>query len=465
MGLIISRIKGKHSSKDKLERIDQQIRDLENHKFTAIRRQKNFVGLLLVVSGLIYVIVAFVYYYHYLPKSPTWSQKFISASPLLVLPLVVYLLKRCLQDYYIWMIDVKEEKLRTLRQEKKKILENVMETETYKVAKELLEKYSPSTLKESKPSSAPNSPSNPPVTMSTAQSSRVRYRGSMPPMPMPMFNPIVQQRVSLNTTQSPGSPGASQFSPPNAIMPSPQMAQAMRPIINPMPRLTRPIVNPDRGTVEKLVDYIVGDGPNNRYALICSSCSGHNGMALKEEFEYISFRCCYCASFNPARKAKPLRTNSESNFQRNRNLSPLVDEPESDNDGREEQRNTSLQITEMNESSDRQSSESSQDAVNKSKDSNDDTLKLSKSSDESGGSSSPAKGEESKETKQSDDMEIHRPSESDPDCTKPDSLLTDFEEIDAKQADDKEENKLPSDIEFIDDITLADSQEGIKNET
>ena len=31
----------------------------------------------------------------------------------------------------------------------------------------------------------------------------------------------------------------------------------------------------------------MGDGPNNRYALICSQCHSHNGMALKEEFEYI----------------------------------------------------------------------------------------------------------------------------------------------------------------------------------
>lgn len=29
-------------------------------------------------------------------------------------------------------------------------------------------------------------------------------------------------------------------------------------------------------------------------------------MALKEEFEYLSFRCCYCSHFNSARKKKPL---------------------------------------------------------------------------------------------------------------------------------------------------------------
>ena len=29
-------------------------------------------------------------------------------------------------------------------------------------------------------------------------------------------------------------------------------------------------------------------------------------MALKEEFDYLSFRCCYCSAFNPARKKRPI---------------------------------------------------------------------------------------------------------------------------------------------------------------
>ena len=53
------------------------------------------------------------------------------------------------------------------------------------------------------------------------------------------------------------------------------------------PQLPRPIPPRDRGTMDKLLEYLVGDGPENRYALICAVCSSHNGMALKEEFEYI----------------------------------------------------------------------------------------------------------------------------------------------------------------------------------
>ena len=49
----------------------------------------------------------------------------------------------------------------------------------------------------------------------------------------------------------------------------------------------RPILKPDRTVMDKLVDYILGDGPHNRFALICSECKSHNGMALQEEFEFI----------------------------------------------------------------------------------------------------------------------------------------------------------------------------------
>ena len=56
----------------------------------------------------------------------------------------------------------------------------------------------------------------------------------------------------------------------------------------------------------QMVEYLVGDGPNNRYALICSKCHSHNGMALRDEFEYLNFRCAYCYHLNPAKKKKPM---------------------------------------------------------------------------------------------------------------------------------------------------------------
>ncbi|XP_010138097.1 PREDICTED: protein lunapark [Buceros rhinoceros silvestris] len=73
----------------------------------------------------------------------------------------------------------------------------------------------------------------------------------------------------------------------------------------PGPPLARPILPRERGVVDRVIEYLVGDGPQNRYALICQQCFSHNGMALKEEFEYVAFRCAYCFFLNPARKTRP----------------------------------------------------------------------------------------------------------------------------------------------------------------
>lgn len=59
----------------------------------------------------------------------------------------------------------------------------------------------------------------------------------------------------------------------------------------PGPPLPRPVLPRERTYLDRVVEYVVGDGPSNRFALICSSCDSHNGMALKEEFEYL---CKFC---------------------------------------------------------------------------------------------------------------------------------------------------------------------------
>jgi len=55
----------------------------------------------------------------------------------------------------------------------------------------------------------------------------------------------------------------------------------------PGPPLPRQVIPRDRSVVDKMFEMLVGDGPQNRYALICSQCKSHNGMALPEEFEYL----------------------------------------------------------------------------------------------------------------------------------------------------------------------------------
>lgn len=55
----------------------------------------------------------------------------------------------------------------------------------------------------------------------------------------------------------------------------------------PGPPMPRPIVPRERSMSEKLIEFLIADGPQNRYALICKQCMSHNGMALREEFEFL----------------------------------------------------------------------------------------------------------------------------------------------------------------------------------
>ena len=49
-----------------------------------------------------------------------------------------------------------------------------------------------------------------------------------------------------------------------------------------------------------MVDWVVGSKPEQMYALICKNCKNHNGLAIKEEFEYMEWRCAYCHNLNMA---------------------------------------------------------------------------------------------------------------------------------------------------------------------
>ena len=51
--------------------------------------------------------------------------------------------------------------------------------------------------------------------------------------------------------------------------------------------MPRPVLPRERGYLDRFVEYLVGDGPANRFALVCRQCESHNGMALKDEFPYL----------------------------------------------------------------------------------------------------------------------------------------------------------------------------------
>ncbi|XP_033956572.1 LOW QUALITY PROTEIN: endoplasmic reticulum junction formation protein lunapark-B-like [Pseudochaenichthys georgianus] len=309
MGALISRWRTKPTTVEQLENHEKEIKELEEFRAKNQRLQKLWVGQLILYSSVFYLLTSLVVYCLYLPEQ--WFQRIVMAVPFFIYPVLVWFIRRLLVFLFSKRTERNNDKLEELKASKKKILEEVMETETYKNAKLILERFDPEAKRKAELESTPVRPQ-----MTPRPGQEIRQRGvpmrlmgtpiamAMTPQPGarlqmgPGGTPVAPggppERSALSASVLQGSPSRTPYSPIPGV--------GMHP---PGPPLARPILPKDRGAVDRVIEYLVGDGPQNRYALICQQCFSHNGMALREEFEYLAFRCAYCYFLNPARKTRP----------------------------------------------------------------------------------------------------------------------------------------------------------------
>lgn len=297
-----------------LEGIDKDIQTLEEFSEKYQRQLKIWLGRLLLYSALLYLITCVVVYSWYLPEP--FMGRLIVSLPFLLFPVLVWLLRKLLIIIFSRRTEKNNEKLETLKAEKRKILEEVMETETYKNAKMILERFDPDSKKKMELESTPVGT---PMTPKLGQELRQRNIAAKTP---PVLNPVSSATARPPLVAGPSFPGRSSHSapggPPERNLSAGAAQQSlMRKTVTPGtpvpgvgmhppgPPLARPVLPRERGALDRVIEYLVGDGPQNRFALICQQCLSHNGMALKEEFEYVAFRCAYCYFLNPARKTRP----------------------------------------------------------------------------------------------------------------------------------------------------------------
>nr|XP_029524793.1 endoplasmic reticulum junction formation protein lunapark isoform X3 [Oncorhynchus nerka] len=307
MGAVVSRWKAKPTTVELLEGIDKDIKDLEEFRAKNQRLEKLWVGRLLLYSSVLYLITCISVYFCYLPEQ--WTGRIVMTLPLFLFPILVWFMRKLLLFLFSKRTERNNDKLEDLKVEKRKILEEVMENETYKNAKLILERFDPEANKKVEMEFTPIRPGQ--MTPRPGQELRQRNIALRPP---------VMGAGTTPTGPLPRSaPGGPPGGPPDRGLSATVAQQTMmrRPPMTPCtpipgmgmhppgPPLARPVLPRDRGAVDRVIEYLVGDGPQNRYALICQQCFSHNGMALKEEFEYIAFRCAYCYVLNHARKTRP----------------------------------------------------------------------------------------------------------------------------------------------------------------
>uniref|UniRef100_A0A673CWU8 Endoplasmic reticulum junction formation protein lunapark n=1 Tax=Sphaeramia orbicularis TaxID=375764 RepID=A0A673CWU8_9TELE len=316
MGAMISRWRTKPTTVEQLENLDKEIKELEEFRTKNQRLQKLWVGRLLFYSSILYLLTSLIVYCLYLPEQ--WLQRFIMALPFFLYPILVWFIRKLLIYLFSKRTERNSDKLEDLKASKRKILEEVMETETYKNAKLILERFDPESKKKTELESTPVRPLTP------RPGQDIRQRG-VPLRPMPMGTPVPMPMTPPPGARPPPGSGATPMAPGGPPERSALSASVHRTPTSPIPGvgmhppgppLARPILPKDRGAMDRVIEYLVGDGPQNRYALICQQCFSHNGMALKEEFEYLAFRCAYCYFMNPARKTRPQAPRLQSSAMR-----------------------------------------------------------------------------------------------------------------------------------------------------
>uniref|UniRef100_A0A182Q1I5 Endoplasmic reticulum junction formation protein lunapark n=1 Tax=Anopheles farauti TaxID=69004 RepID=A0A182Q1I5_9DIPT len=305
MGIILSRFRKEKTTFEKLEGLEEKIKSLEEYTISTQERRKRFVGRFLVTSIALYVIGSLIFYFVFFP--PTWNERIVYSVPLLICPILIFILKRVLAWHYERKLRLNANKLKDLRTEKKKILENVMEKETYKVAVEILDKFGDKSHRiQTQAFNASLTPMRAPKPIPGQQ------RLQVPNVPQRQISPGPQGSVRSVSPMTPqmrtGGPSHTPQTAPGLLIRNPQQGAMYASRNNLVYRRTPfPIINHNqKGMLEKMVDYLVGDGPANRFAMICSQCCMHNGMVLKEEYEYTAFRCAFCSALNPAKKQRPV---------------------------------------------------------------------------------------------------------------------------------------------------------------
>jgi len=333
---VLTGFRKKKTTIETLEHLEKEIKECEKFKQKSEYNEKKYIGALLLYSIVFYVIGAVFYYIYLMPKN--LGDRVKTLIPFFIMPLLIFLLRKFLKWFYIKRQTTYENKLNYLKEEKKCILEEVKEKETYKKAREILERFSLNGDVQITPPTTPagNTSMFPNSTPALNNTKRMQINETAMLNSSNMINAnntlihrnvkqLQQQNQSYNTSKASNSAvnnldqtksqtnqlnsstvsNVSNIQSSGSVITGNNNQQAPTTNISQARTLLpRPIIAPNRTIFDKLLDFLIGEGPNNRYALICKSCHFHNGMALKEEFEYVAFRCAYCLFYNESRKNK-----------------------------------------------------------------------------------------------------------------------------------------------------------------
>jgi len=122
MGLVSSVFsrfrKTKITTKEKLEKIDEDIESIQTLLKRTREKQRSSVVFLLGISISLYLLCAIVFYLFYMPKH--WMDRLFFLVPFLMFPVIVVGLKKALHYIFVTRITKNSQQLEDLKKEKQK---------------------------------------------------------------------------------------------------------------------------------------------------------------------------------------------------------------------------------------------------------------------------------------------------------------------------------------------------------
>lgn len=176
--------------------------------------------------------------------------------------------------YFQRKVNKNSELLSELRTEKRELLDQVKNKETYKDAVEILQRFGGndrSFITPVRPSSSPLSLDKKMISTSTNMTPTTAFKTPAARQLTNVNSNINTLQQRLNAQSTPMNQNRSIVGPGSSIA-----------IVGTNKRTPYPIIDNNQKTVvDKMVDYLIGDGPSNRFAMICQQCFKHNGKRFK----------------------------------------------------------------------------------------------------------------------------------------------------------------------------------------
>ncbi|KAK0552791.1 hypothetical protein OC846_002742 [Tilletia horrida] len=252
--------------------------------------------------------------------------------PILLSPILILFTRRIFAWWYKRIETAEEAHLQSLRKRQRAKIAEIKRATDFDHLRMLLDKYDedrprgPAGQQKNGPRQSLPANANPSAPQ---QGPAPQQRGSGPRHSIPAnFSPSQQQmqQAQLRASQgrTPGAPSdaqkvqAQQGQGANAAALQQQQQQQQQ--------LQTPVAF-KRTPLDKFADWMFGPDPSlgggtgvsaamQKYALICSRCLAHNGLAMPQEFDEIQYICPKCGAFN-SRRPSSTPVSAPSFFTRN----------------------------------------------------------------------------------------------------------------------------------------------------